>query len=372
MTDWAKSGRIDDYSIDLVDPFTLRKVGEADFDAEGSSIAEAYYSDNFSTASIKLEGSDYVDSTGQEHLLRVQHRVRVDGADVSETLGTFFVDSMSRKARYRRQSRSLDCYSTLLRSTADSLVQDFGRARGANVVAAIRSVIEADGGHLRVMQGVPTSRTFGQPIAFEIGTRKSTVASTMAGWIGCTIGVGADGYVELRRYQDPSSVGARYVFTEGAGCVYKSGIPWTSNRDEVLNRVVMYFSRESKQDGDPYPLTDRVMVDLPESNRFSYERVGRRKSEVVSVSEPCSHADLLASARQHLAENSGETLYIEVEHVQVPGLHAGDVVEYRNDVDEDGLHVKGLISQMEIPSLGPGCMCKSKIKITGWLNDYGV
>lgn len=351
----------------LVDPFTLQDVREVDFDAANSSVTYAYYSDNYSSASINLEGSDYVGDTGQEYLLRVQHTVTADGTTASETLGTFFVDSMGKTALRRRQTRALSCYSTWLRSTADSLVDDFGRAQGYSVVQAIREVVEADGGHLRVMQGVDVSRTFGNPIGFEIGTAKSTVASTMAGWIDCTLKPGDDGYIELSKYVDPSQKAPAYTFTEGEGCVYVGGVDWSTNRDEVLNRVVAYYSRESKQDDDPYPLTDRVMVDLPSTNRFSYERVGRRKSEVLNVTDPCSHDELLSKAQTHLNENSGEILYVEIEHVGIPGLRAGDTVVYRNDIDEDGLRVQGLVTQMEISSLAPGCMCKSKIKITRWL-----
>lgn len=367
-TDWGASGRVDSYSIKAVDPFTLKNVEDLEFDASRTSITEAYYSDNYSSASIMLEGSDYV-KDGSERLLRIYHDVTAaDGTHVSEVLGTFFVDSMTRNAQWHRQSRNLACYSTLLRSTDDNLTADFARAKGANVVAAIRAVVQADGGKLRVMEGVDKTRTFGQPISFDIGTCKKTVASEMAGWIGCTIGVDQYGYVTLAPYQNPASIAPKYTFTEGQHCMYLPGVGWDSNRNDVLNRVVMYYSRESKQDDDQYPLTDRVMVDLPESSRWSYDKVGRRKSEVVSVSQPCSHADLLAKAQTYIAENSAEILYITINHVQVPGLHAGDVIEYTNNTDEYELHIKGLVTQMEMSSLGPGCMCVSKIKILDWIS----
>ena len=45
-----------------------------------------------------------------------------------------------------------------------------------------------------------------------------------------------------------------------------------------------------------------------------------------------------------------------------------DVIKYINNTNEDGLHVTGLITQMEINNLGPGCMCTSKIKILDWIS----
>lgn len=368
-TDWGASGRTDEYTCKLVDPFTLQAVADVDFDAESSSITEAYYSDNYSSASITLEGDDYV-LDGREMLLQISHTAHAtDGTSVTESLGTFFVDSMTKTSELQRHSRKLAAYSTLLRVTSDKLVNDFARGKGANVVAAIKAVLTADGGKVRVMDGVDTSRTFGQAVAFDLGTTKSTVASEMAGWIGATINVGQDGYLEIAPYLAPAKKSVAYTFEEGSTCTYVAGVEWDSNRDEVLNRVVMYYSRESKQDDDPYPLTDRVCVDLPESSRWSYSKVGRHKTEVVSLSDPCSHTDLLAKAQTYLAENSAEILYLTIQHVQIPGLHAGDVVIYHNSVDEDGLNVKALITQMEISSLNPGGVCTSKLKIIGWLDE---
>ena len=369
MTDWGASGRTDTYACKLVDPFSLQPVADVDFDAESSSITEAFYSDNYSSASISLENGDYVVG-GKEMMLRISHTVKLpDGTTVVEDLGTFFVDSMSKTSEKQRHSRKLSCYSALLRVTSDKLINDFSRASGQTVVNAIKDVLTADGGKTRVMQGVDTTRLFTQPISFDLGTCKAEVAAEMAGWIGATIGVGEDGYLEIAPYLAPSQKAVSYAFEEGASCTYEPGVDWDSNRSEVLNRVVMYYSRESKQDGDEYPLTDRVCVDLPESSRWSYEKVGRHKTEVVTVSDPCSHTELESKARTYLQENSAEILYITIQHVQIPGLHAGDVVTYKNTVDEDGLRVKALITQMEINSLNPGCICKSKLKIIDWLED---
>ena len=73
-TDWGASGRVDTYSLKAVDPFTLKNVDTLQFDPSSSSITEAYYSDNYSSASITLEGSDYV-KDGSERLLRIYHDV---------------------------------------------------------------------------------------------------------------------------------------------------------------------------------------------------------------------------------------------------------------------------------------------------------
>lgn len=369
QTDWGASGRTDTYTCKLVDPFTLQPVADVDFDAEASSIAEAYFSDNFASASITLEGTDYV-RDGREMLLRISHTAKAaDGSSVTEELGTFFADSMAKTSELQRHSRKLAAYTTLLRVTSDKLINDFSRNAGDNVVAAIKAVLTADGGKVRVMDGVDTSRTFRQPISFDLGTAKSEVAREMAGWIGATLGVGTDGCLEIAPYVTPDQKSVAYTFDEGATCTYVAGVDWDSNRDEVLNRVVMYYSRESKQSDDPYPLTDRVCVDLPESSRWSFEKVGRHKTEVVSLSDPCTHAELESKARTYLQENSAEILYLTIKHVQIPGLHAGDVVIYRNSIDEDGLNVRALVTQMEISSLNPGGICTSKLKIIGWLTD---
>ena len=128
----------------------------------------------------------------------------------------------------------------------------------------------------------------------------------------------------------------KYTFEAGSNCVYVPGVDISDTSADAVNRVLAYFSRSSKQDDpekdnyDPYPLTDSVWVDLPEGHKFSYERIGRRRSYVMKLTEPCSHEELTAKAKRYLDENCGSVQYYEIEHVSIPTLRTGDVVRYIN------------------------------------------
>ena len=59
--DWAASGRVDRFSADLVDPFTLAVLRSGvGVDWAATSVEWDYTGDNVATASIRLlDGEDY-------------------------------------------------------------------------------------------------------------------------------------------------------------------------------------------------------------------------------------------------------------------------------------------------------------------------
>ena len=84
-------------------------------------------------------------------------------------------------------------------------------------------------------------------------------------------------------------------------------------------------------------------------------------THVLKVTEPKSAADLLAIAQDYLSEHDAATRYIEIEHVGIPHLRAGDVVTYTNaKAGEMGLVCE--VTQMDITP-GPLMLTKSKLKV---------
>ena len=367
MADWGASGRRDTYSFDLVDPFSLERVGSLDADPLECSLTWGYYTDNILSGTVSEVNDDFR-LNGADTLVRVNHHVELpDGTEADEVLGTMFVDSVSRRSHDGVTRRSLSMYSTLWRLTQDYLPSDFARAKGRNVVDAIKNLVNTAGGRFSVSHDAPTARTFGADIWFGIGENRMEVATTIAGWIDCEIGVNPNGWVTLSPYVDPADRSVAYTFEDGTNCVYKGGIDWESSRSDPINRVVAYWSRESDRDGDGLGLSQRCVVDLPESYQFSYKRCGRYRTEVLHESEPCTLAELRDRAWRHLMDNCGDVTWITVEHPRVPGLQVGDVVDYVNSVDDASrVSVRCMVEEMSIPKLGPGCMTQSKLRILRW------
>lgn len=369
MADWGASGRRDTYSLALVNPRSLGEVRYAwdglDFEAGKPTLDFALDAECRVSASIGLMADSYVSNLLSTNLLRVKHSVSLpDGESYGETLGTFFIDASKADALHGRVTRNADCYSTLVRFTDDVLAQDFSRPAGYNIVQEVRELVEADGGRLRVLPGVNTDQTHTVPIWFEVGTNRYKVLDQIAQWTLCEIDVDEDGYVTWGPYVEPLMRPLSYTFEDGVNCVYKAGYTLETTSPDAINRVVAHFSRQSKDDDDPYPLSDSCYVDLPETDPFSYEQIGRRKSYDLTVDVPCSHEELVAQATRYLYDHKGSTSYVEFEHVGIPWLRHGQHVKYINNRDSSigSYYFDGLIEQISM-TLGPGCMCNTKVRV---------
>lgn len=361
--DWGATGRIDTYSFELVDPFTLAGTGTTEVKEDSSSISWDYTSENELQATLDMGPGNY--RQGQyDRMVRIHHDVTIGDFHGSYTMGTLFVSNLENSALFGQPDRRLTCYGPWWRHTQDVFVQDFVRHVGDNVVDGIRYLVEVDGGTLRLGPNVPTDRTHSMDFVTATGFNKAEAIRTFAGWIGCEVVTSFDGSLELRAYVPPGEREPVYTFEDGVNCIYLPGVNWSTNRDEPINRVIAYFSREQKQDDDPYPLSDSVHLDLGPQEDYSYERCGRHRTQVLQVTEPCSHEELTAQAQRVLDERSAAVLHIEIEHAGVPFLRVGDAVRYVNHHDDENpdLVSIGIIEQMEVQSLGPFCMTRTKMR----------
>lgn len=380
MTDWGRSGRRDSFAFYLVDPFTLEETGETiQVDAPSSSITWGWDTENGYSGSFRA-----VNASNRDKLVRVKQTIVADGEERVVTLGTFFIDEAPASALYGRVSRDLSAYSTMWRFTEDVLARDFVRAKGYNVVTAIRDIVEIDGGQLLVDPEVNASRNFGRDIWFEVAQNRAETLRTIASWINCIMRPDPDGYIVLEPYRAPKDRAVKYEFEAGRNCVYVPGVQITDTSASAVNRVVAWWSRSSipktarkNADGgyvkdeagntvydydDDYGLSDYVYVDLPETHAFAYERIGRRRTYVMKLTEACSRAELTDRAQQYLNENCGSTRYFEIQHVSVPDVSAGDIVRYVNPHDySEPIDCTCIVEEISM-TLSPGAPCKTKLR----------
>lgn len=362
--DWGASGRIDQYWFALVDPFTLQEVGTAVVKENASRITWSTDSENECEASLEMVSGNYL-RDGQHLMVRPIHSVTIGSFCERYAMGTFFVSNLTNSSVHHLVTRKLTCYGPWYRYTQDVLPSDWVRHVGDNVVDGIRYIVESNGGQLTVDPGVDTARKHTMDFINVAGTNLGEMLRVFAGWINCEIVSDFDGRLVLRPYESPWSKAPVYTFEEGKDrCVYLAGLDWEVNRDEPINRVVAYFSREKKQDDDPYPLSDSVCVDVPPSDAYSYDLTGRHRTQVVQVKEACSHEDLTAQAQRALDTRMGGIKCIKIKHAGIPWLHVGDCVTYRNPHDDENpdLVSTGVIQEMSVDSLGPMCMTTTKIR----------
>lgn len=363
--DWGASGRVDEYTAVAVDPFTLEEYEELYLKEGESSITYAYESDNHMEATIELAEGNYLESglASMQRMVRIYDTVTIGSFSKRYSLGTFFVSNVTNNSLHGREKRSLTCYGPMYRFTEDYLCEDFIRSAGTNCIDNMQYIIERRGGTMVLGDGVDATQTHTKDIAIAMGYNLADALNTYAGWLGDEIVSNMDGTLLLRQYVSPLSRDPVYEFEEGGNCIYLPGVEFEVNRDEPINRVIAYFSREQKDDDDEYPLSDSCHVELDESAAFSYENCGRYRTEVMEVSEPCSHEDLVSQATRVLEENSSQIMYMNIEHAGVPWLHVGDCVKYVNNRDPGRSNVSyAVIEEMSVQSLSPLCMTKTKLR----------
>lgn len=360
MTDWGMSGRRDRYEFLEVDPFTLRETGRVVDVVDGeSSITWGLYTDNIVTANIAVVGG------GVEGLVRVRHTVELpDGTCDVRNLATLFIDSYGGSASRGLVKRDGTCYSTLLRYTKESLIYDFPYREGDLLVDEVRRLVQSEGGMMRVLPGLDEGRAHTMSGFIERDTNKATALNTLAGWVNWQVGVDPDGYVTVGPYRAPGEKSVAYTFEEGEGCTYVPGYDYDTNKNDIVNRVVVYWSRE-KDEGDGWGVTGRVQVELNDREPFSYRRVGRHQSKLIKLDDPTSEADMLDIANRYLQENKGNTDYVTIQHVGVPGLQIGDVVRYLNPRDGSApIDWLCMVTEIDM-KLGKGNMCTTKMRLVG-------
>lgn len=351
--DWGASGRRDTYRFTKVDPFTLSDKGQMEALPGECSITYGYYTDNYATAQITAPDSY------DGGLIRIYHTTELpDGTSEEECLGTFFVESTERRATAGFVKQSMDCYSTLWRLSQDALPYDYVVRANSLCIDGLKGLITAEGAKAITSNDVDASRRHTIDVRIATGENRLDAVNAYAGWCGWTVGVDDYGYQTIDVYTPPINRSPSYTFEAGANCVYVPDSSETFTGD-ICNRVVARWSQEKVPDGFTVN-SMRAVADLPKGNPYSYEACGRRITHVLDV-DPCSQSELNAKAQQYLSQHDAAIRYFEIEHVGIPHLRPGMTVTYIDERNEDALLCE--VTQMDIGTLGPLCMTKTKLKV---------
>lgn len=355
MTDWGASGRTDYYRATLVDPFTLADVGDLDIVPASTSLTFGYYTDNAYSGSVEVVGRF---SGACDYLVRLWQRTAVDGHDAERALATMFVDSSPRSMIYGKETTKLSCYSTLYRFTQDVCTSAYTAKAGERVQDLIRKLIQSRGG-VCIIDGDLGDKALVKSHSYDIGTPLSNILNDMCGWISATLGCDEMGRITVTPYAEPRKRPATFTFDAG-NSLYVPGIDVSDNKGEVCNISVAYYSSSKK--------TIRKVAELPESDRYSFANIGRYIPIVTKLTDDsyATDAKVQAEADRVLAENRGLVRNYEIEHVGIPDLRPGDVVNYLNDSDGiEPVQVTAMVVEMDF-SLTPGQKTKTKLKeVTG-------
>lgn len=361
MTDWAQSGRRDRYRFFAVDPFSLMELQEIDCIPSECSITWGYYTDNKANADITVAEDSFAAMHGR--LVRVTHTVTLPGgAEETETLGTFFVESAEKTTGAEFPTRRLNCYSTMWRMSKSALTSDHIWRAGDYCLAGLTRLMEGGGATVVPLEGADATRTHTMDGRFGVGDNRLQCATRYAGWCGWQIGVDDYGRQTIGAYVAPANRAPKTSFESGRNCVYLPSIKETGT-GELYNEVVALWSRQSDP-GDNLGLSGSAYTSLDSANPMAYENCGARLTGVLKLAEPCTAAELRSRADEYLAQHDASIRYLEIEHVGIPHLRAGDTVLYSNEAAGDA-NLLCEITQMDVSSLGPLMLTKSKLKVVG-------
>ena len=363
MTDWAQSGRRDRYRFVAVDPFSLNELWELDCIPSECSITFGYYTDNKVQASISMLDSSYARLAG--NFVRVGHTIELPGGEtVEEVLGTFFVDTADKETDGAIAKRSCNCYSTMWRLSKSRLTADHIFHAGDHRFAGISRLMEGAGCTVVQGEGVDATLTHTVDGRFALAANRLDCANEYAGWCGWQVTVDDYGRQVVSGYVPPANRTPKMEFADGGNCVYVPQLRETST-GELCNEVIAHWSREKVPDPDDgLGLCGRYVARLDKSNPYSFERCGVPMTADLQYREPMSAADLQKAAEDYLADHDAAIRYIEIEHVGIPHLRPGDTVLYTNG-DAGDYNLLCEITQTRIGSLGPLCLCKTKLKVVG-------
>ena len=357
--DWGQSGRRDSYGFAAVDPFTLVEIAELECFPSECSVTYGFYTDNKAQANIVMTEESYGIAEG--NLVRITHTVELpDGTTETEALGTFFIDEAAKTTEGGIRKRECTCYSTMWRLSQSALTADFVFRTGASCLDGITSLMQDGGSTVIQGQGASTTRVHTCDGRFALGSNRLKCANEYAGWCGWIVGVDDYGRQVVSEYIQPADRAPKHDFSDGADCTYLPSMRET-NTGEIANEVIAFWSRE-KDPGDGFGTAGRAYAALPDASPYSYASCGVRMTGVLKLSEPCSQADLQAKADAYLAEHDAAIRYMEIEHVGIPHLRAGDTVYYTNAATGDA-NLLCEITQMQISALGPLMLTKSKLKV---------
>ena len=368
MTDFAKSGRRDTFKAYLVDPFSLEEIEEVAIVPSECSLTYGFYTDNKYSGNITFAGA-YTHE--RDYLIRIKQHTEVDDMVYDRVIATMFVEDIPHEALFGLETYSAGCYSTLYRLTQDKLMATYQRigprknkgTLGAYVYYTIEKLVTDRGGKIVFSPEVDTNLRHTKDCRWDIGEDVIDIINQVTGGAGWEVTVDGYGYINVHNYIKPENRPVKFDFVDVVNCLYKSGAN-LSQTAMLCNVAVAYYTSGDKSDSCPPQY-------LPATSRHSFQRTGRYRPGFVQLNESCSKKTLVNKAQAYLAENSGEIVYIEIEHVGIPDLTIGDVVTYENNSDfEEPFKRRCMITEMSISNLESGCMTKTKMKVVdgtvGW------
>lgn len=353
MTDWAKSGRTDTYRFLLCDPHTFAVTGELKGEPSQSGITWDYYSDHEVSATIASH-----EAIPRNRMVRIEHRIQVDGVDITETMATLFPQVSETEALWRHETQSATCNSMKWAldqaKTADPYSLAVGDDTWTEMTLLANFMTAPNASRLVSKWGRHIVKSHTVPVFWPVGTGLLEALQTVCEWTGNQISVSQDGPLWVDKYLLPSEKPEVYTFEAGRNCIYVPGVTISTGSEDMVNQVVATYEDELG--------SDRASLRV-ESGDTSFESCGYISTHVIEVDERVEHEELERMCKAYFEESCGDMVTYRIKHPSVPFVRIGDVVRFINSTDTtECINRRCMVVSQSIDALGPGCMTTTKLK----------
>lgn len=285
-------------------------------------------------------------------MLQPWFTVETAAGELSWPLGVFIPEASPAKHADEDVTVDLELYDKLLILDQDAVDKTYTVAKGANVVAAIRTVINSAGQRRHAVED--NTATLASAMVWEPGTPKLTIVNDLLDAINY-FSLWCDGYgvYQGRPYQAPGERPTARTFADDDESIYAPTFTHDRDRFGVPNKVVQVGA----SDGDtPPPVATATNTDP--ASPYSYPARGRWITVTDTNVEAANQAVLNGIARRRLAELTQTASVVEFQHAHVP-MALNDVVEFRRDAR--GIAVRAAIQSYSI-STQTGELVSTKIR----------
>lgn len=278
----------------------------------------------------------------------------IDGVTREIPCGVLIPASPGRTFTDGAVTQTVDLYDKTDLLAQDALPSPFQISAGANVVAAIRSLING-AGELRhqIEDSTATART---TQVWDAGTSRLTIIQDLIDGIGYQ-GLYTDplGIFRSGPYVPPTERPVVWAFADDANSILSPGMGLDADTYSVANRVICI----STGTGDVAAMVAKAEDDDPASPTSHASR-GRWVTRVVEGVEATTQTVLNALATRYLAEEKRVAKKWTVQHAPVP-VDLQDAVTVSRVSDGQDVQFTATVEQLEY-SLEVGALVRATLK----------
>ena len=331
--DFTKSGRVDTFEFEKIDPYNLNKSLGKLKGVTGGTLTFDYNSETKVSGSLNVIGESFINNC----LIRVWYKPKLDGKEEKFELCTCFAVTEKLKYENKKYSGTIDLKSVLVRHTDDKLPRHMPMNKNDSAVGHFKFMFGWLGGHYKI-SGIKDKKLT-KSVVMEFGDTPMKWLQYLADFLGGEITCDTHGRTVLQKYVSPSRKTLAYTIPSGQASVTLPGVDMENTTGVTPNRVVCRWTFTDPRDPKKREQVYYRGATVSSSSANHYKKTGRHITETYDITNlsPQTTKRLEAVAKSKLSVVAGIKRRYELQCFYLP-IHIGEVVRFSYDaIDIDGL-----------------------------------